>query len=67
MQESKTAMSPGFDPDKLDMTKLYQGEFKTAADALRSGQPVAPYFGKFHYTSKNTDYHPPAGLSDLRA
>ena len=44
----------GFDPDKLDMTKLYQGEFKTAADALRSGQPVAPYFGKFHYTSKNT-------------
>ena len=44
----------GFDPDKLDMTKLYQGEFKTAADALLSGQPVAPYFGKFHYTSKNT-------------
>nr|WP_288690406.1 S-layer homology domain-containing protein [uncultured Anaerotignum sp.] len=44
----------GFDPDKLDMNTLYQGEFKTAADALRSGQPVAPYFGKFHYTSKNT-------------
>ena len=36
------------------MNTLYQGEFKTAADALRSGQPVAPYFGKFHYTSKNT-------------
>lgn len=44
----------GYDPDKLDMSTLYQGEFKTAADALRSGQPVAPYFGDFHYTSKNT-------------
>lgn len=44
----------GYDPDKLDMKTLYQGEFKTAADALLSGQPVAPYFGDFHYTSKNT-------------
>lgn len=44
----------GYDHDKLDMNKLYQGEFKTAADALCSGQPVAPYFGDFHYTSKNT-------------
>ena len=44
----------GFDPDKLNMNTLYQGEFKTAADALLSGQPVAPYFGDFHYTSKNT-------------
>ena len=44
----------GYDPDKLDMNTLYQGEFKTAADQLRSGQPVAPYFGSFHYTSKNT-------------
>lgn len=45
---------PGFDHDKLDMKTLYQGEFKTAADTLLSGQPVAPYFGDFHYTSKNT-------------
>lgn len=45
---------PGYDPDKLDMAILYQSDFKTAADALRSGQPVAPYFGDFHYTSKNT-------------
>ena len=44
----------GYDPDKLDMSSLYQGDFKTAADQLRSGQPVAPYFGSFHYTSKNT-------------
>lgn len=44
----------GYDPDGLDMITLYQGEFKTAADQLRSGQPVAPYFGSFHYTSKNT-------------
>ena len=44
----------GYDPDKLDMITLYQGEFKTAADQLCSGQPVAPYFGSFHYTSKNT-------------
>ena len=44
----------GYDPDNLDMNSLYQGEFKTAADQLRSGQPVAPYFGSFHYTSKNT-------------
>lgn len=44
----------GFDHDKLNMNTLYQGEFKTAADALLSGQPVAPYFGDFHYTSKNT-------------
>ena len=44
----------GYDPDGLDMSSLYQGEFKTAADQLRSGQPVAPYFGSFHYTSKNT-------------
>ena len=44
----------GYDPDKLDMKTLYQGDFKTAADTLRSGQPVAPYFGDFHYTSKNT-------------
>ena len=44
----------GYDPDGLDMNSLYQGEFKTAADQLRSGQPVAPYFGSFHYTSKNT-------------
>lgn len=57
----------GFDPDKLDMNTLYQGEFKTAADALLSGQPVAPYFGKFHYTSKNTIITPPAGIPDLRA
>ncbi|WP_270478348.1 S-layer homology domain-containing protein [Butyricicoccus sp. AF18-9LB] len=44
----------GYDPDKLDMNTLYQGAFKTTADQLRSGQPVAPYFGSFHYTSKNT-------------
>ena len=44
----------GYAPDGLDMNSLYQGEFKTAADQLRSGQPVAPYFGLFHYTSKNT-------------
>ena len=44
----------GYDPDGLDMNSLYQGGFKTAADQLRSGQPVAPYFGSFHYTSKNT-------------
>lgn len=44
----------GYDPDKLDMNTLYQGAFKTAADQLRSGQPIAPYFGSFHYTSKNT-------------
>ena len=44
----------GYDPDGLDMSSLYQGEFKTAADQLCSGQPVAPYFGSFHYTSKNT-------------
>lgn len=44
----------GYDPDGLDMSSLYQGEFRTAADQLRSGQPVAPYFGSFHYTSKNT-------------
>lgn len=44
----------GYDPDKLDMKTLYQGEFKTAADTLLSGHPVAPYFGDFHYTSKNT-------------
>ena len=44
----------GYDPDGLDMKTLYQDAFKTAADQLRSGQPVAPYFGSFHYTSKNT-------------
>ena len=44
----------GYDPDNLDMNTLYQGAFKTAADQLCSGQPVAPYFGSFHYTSKNT-------------
>lgn len=44
----------GYDPDKLNMNTLYQGEFKAAADTLLSGQPVAPYFGDFHYTSKNT-------------
>ena len=44
----------GYDPDGLDMNTLYRGAFKTAADQLRSGQPVAPYFGSFHYTSKNT-------------
>lgn len=44
----------GYDPDGLDMNTLYQGAFRTAADQLRSGQPVAPYFGSFHYTSKNT-------------
>ena len=44
----------GYDPDGLDMNSLYQGAFKTAADQLRSGQSVAPYFGSFHYTSKNT-------------
>ncbi len=44
----------GYDPDGLDMNTLYGGAFKTAADQLRSGQPVAPYFGSFHYTSKNT-------------
>ena len=44
----------GYDPDGLDMNSLYQDAFKTAADQLRSGQPVAPYFGSFHYTSKNT-------------
>ena len=32
----------GYDPDSLDMNSLYQGEFKTAADQLCSGQPVAP-------------------------
>lgn len=44
----------GYDPDKLDMKTLYQGEFKAGADSLLAGQPVAPYFGDFHYTSKNT-------------
>ena len=44
----------GYDPDNLDLATLYQGDFKTAADKLLSGQPVAPYFGDFHYTSKNT-------------
>ena len=44
----------GYDPDGLDMNSLYRGAFQTAADQLRSGQPVAPYFGSFHYTSKNT-------------
>ena len=44
----------GYDPDGLDMNSLYQGAFKTAANQLCSGQPVAPYFGSFHYTSKNT-------------
>lgn len=44
----------GYDPDNLAMNSLYQDAFKTAADALLSGQPVAPYFGDFHYTSKNT-------------
>ena len=44
----------GYDPDNLDMITLYQDAFKTAADQLCSGQPVAPYFGSFHYTSKNT-------------
>ena len=44
----------GYDPDGLDMNTLYGGAFKTAANQLRSGQPVAPYFGSFHYTSKNT-------------
>ncbi len=44
----------GYDPDGLDMSTLYQGEFQAAANQLRSGQPVAPYFGSFHYTSKNT-------------
>ncbi len=44
----------GYDPDGLDMNTLYQDAFRTAADQLRSGQPVAPYFGSFHYTSKNT-------------
>ncbi|MCI5898367.1 MAG: S-layer homology domain-containing protein [Firmicutes bacterium] len=44
----------GYDPDNLDLASLYDGNFKTAADALCSGQPVAPYFGDFHYTSKNT-------------
>ena len=44
----------GYDPDGLDMNTLYRGAFRTAADQLRSGQPVAPYFGSFHYTSKNT-------------
>ena len=37
------------------MADLYKNStFKTAADTLLSGQPVAPYFGDFHYTSKNT-------------
>lgn len=44
----------GYDPDGLNMANLYTGNFKTAADTLLSGQPVAPYFGDFHYTSKNT-------------
>ena len=44
----------GYDPDGLNMASLYTGDFKTAADKLLSGQPVAPYFGDFHYTSKNT-------------
>ena len=56
----------GYDPDKLNMNTLYQGEFKTAADALLSGQPVAPYFGDFHYTSQKHNHHTTAGLSDLR-
>ena len=46
----------GYDHDGLDMKNLYKNNtaFSGAADTLRSGQPVAPYFGKFHYTSKNT-------------
>ena len=46
----------GYDPDGLDMKNLYENNtaFSGAADTLRSGQPVAPYFGDFHYTSKNT-------------
>ena len=52
IRDSRTVS--GYDPDGLDMNTLYQGEFKTAADQLCSGQPVAPYFGSFHYTSKNT-------------
>ena len=46
----------GYDPDKLDMKNLYENNtaFSGAADTLRSGHPVAPYFGDFHYTSKNT-------------
>lgn len=45
----------GYDPDGLNMADLYKNStFKTAADTLLSGQPVAPYFGDFHYTSKNT-------------
>lgn len=44
----------GYDPDKVDMSNIYSGRFKSAADHLLSGQPVAPYYGDFHYTSKNT-------------
>ncbi len=46
----------GYDPDGLDMKSLYENNtaFSGAADTLRSGHPVAPYFGDFHYTSKNT-------------
>ena len=46
----------GYDPDGLNMADLYENNtaFSGAADTLLSGQPVAPYFGDFHYTSKNT-------------
>lgn len=46
----------GYDPDGLDMKNLYENNtaFSGAAATLLSGQPVAPYFGDFHYTSKNT-------------
>lgn len=44
----------GYDPDNIDMNSIYSGSFKLAADKLLSGQPVAPYYGDFHYTSKNT-------------
>lgn len=46
----------GYDPDGLNMKNLYENNtaFSGAAATLLSGQPVAPYFGDFHYTSKNT-------------
>ena len=46
----------GYDPDGLNMKNLYENNtaFSGAAVTLLSGQPVAPYFGDFHYTSKNT-------------
>ena len=51
----------GWNSDMQDLKSLYDNNtngFKTAADDLCSGQPYAPYFGDFYYTSKNTSITP---------